>query len=56
LTPGVIRLLKRASELGDFVLVGLYSDDDIKEKVGNSNYPFLNVLERTLNLLSLKYV
>ena len=56
LTPGVIRLLKRVSELGDFVLVGLYSDDDIKEKVGNLNYPFLNVLERTLNLLSLKYV
>jgi cytidyltransferase-like protein len=29
LTPGIIRLLKRASELGDFVLIGLYSDEEI---------------------------
>ncbi len=29
LTPGIVWLLKRASELGDFVLVGLYSDEDI---------------------------
>lgn len=56
LTPGVIRLLRRASELGDFVLAGIYSDEEISQNVGNPNYPFLGSLERTLNLLSLKYV
>ena len=56
LTPGVIRLLKRASEFGDFILVGLHSDEEIRSKMKNLNYPFLGVLERALNLLSLKYV
>ena len=35
LTPGIIRLLKRASEFGDFVLIGLYSDEEISKKMEN---------------------
>ncbi|MCQ2819235.1 MAG: adenylyltransferase/cytidyltransferase family protein [archaeon] len=52
---GTIEALKKAKEAGDFVYLGVY-DDDIVHKLKGSNYPFLNVNERTMNLLALRYV
>ena len=52
---GHILALKRARELGDFLIVGLYDDDVINQHKG-SNYPILSLQERVLNVLAMKYV
>ncbi|KCZ79095.1 hypothetical protein H312_03521, partial [Anncaliia algerae PRA339] len=52
--PGHVYTLKQAKKEGDYVLVGLYSDDKCKEMFGD--YPILNYRERLLALLSCKYV
>lgn len=52
---GHIEALKKAKELGDFVYVGVY-DDITCNKIFGKNYPILNINERALNLLALRYV
>eukprot|EP01029_Cantina_marsupialis_P022907 TRINITY_DN562_c0_g2_i1.p1 TRINITY_DN562_c0_g2~~TRINITY_DN562_c0_g2_i1.p1 ORF type:complete len:431 (+),score=135.21 TRINITY_DN562_c0_g2_i1:87-1379(+) len=52
---GHIELLKRAKEMGTFLLVGVHSDQLVNEKRGK-NFPVMNLHERVLNVLSCKYV
>lgn len=52
---GHVRILKKARELGTFVVVGIY-DDETVEHLRGEHYPLLNVQERVLNILALKYV
>jgi len=50
-----IEALKKAKESGDFVYVGVYDDITVNKRKGKYN-PVLNINERCLNLLALKYV
>lgn len=50
-----VRLLKEARRMGDFVLVGIHDDATVNEHRGR-NYPILNLHERTLSVLSCRYV
>ena len=50
-----IESLKKAKESGDFVYVGVYDDMTVNRRKGKYN-PVLNINERCLNLLALKYV
>ena len=50
-----IEALKKAKESGDFVYVGVYNDITVNKRKGKYN-PVLNINERCLNLLALKYV
>lgn len=52
---GHVEFLKKAKEQGDFVIVGLHSDDIVKKYKGNK-YPIMTLQERVLNVLSCKYV
>lgn len=52
---GHIETLRRARELGDFLLVGVHDDATVNQRKG-SNLPILNVHERTLAVLSCRYV
>jgi len=52
---GHIEILKSAHDLGDFLIVGVHSDQVVNEHRG-SNYPILNLHERVLSVLSCKYV
>lgn len=52
---GHIETLRRAREEGDFLLVGIHDDVTANLKKG-SNFPILNLHERTLSVLSCKYV
>lgn len=52
---GHIETLQKAKELGDFLYVGVHDDSTINQHRGK-NYPILNLQERVLNLLALKYV
>eukprot|EP00002_Diphylleia_rotans_P024288 TRINITY_DN4789_c0_g1_i4.p1 TRINITY_DN4789_c0_g1~~TRINITY_DN4789_c0_g1_i4.p1 ORF type:complete len:446 (+),score=88.68 TRINITY_DN4789_c0_g1_i4:49-1386(+) len=52
---GHIDLLRGAKEMGDFLIVGLYTDDVVNQYRG-SNYPILNLYERVLSVLSCRYV
>jgi len=52
---GHVKTLKKAKELGDYLIVGVHDDHTVNEHKG-SNYPIMNLYERTLNLLSIKYV
>ncbi|KAL4476418.1 hypothetical protein ABPG74_010151 [Tetrahymena malaccensis] len=52
---GHIETLKKAKELGDYLIVGLHDDETVQEKKG-SNYPVLTLQERVLNVLAMKYV
>lgn len=52
---GHVRILKKAREIGTFVVVGVYGDKTV-EYIKGKNYPILNLQERALNLMSLKYV
>eukprot|EP00744_Colponema_vietnamica_P004284 GILI01006429.1.p1 GENE.GILI01006429.1~~GILI01006429.1.p1 ORF type:complete len:456 (+),score=118.35 GILI01006429.1:45-1412(+) len=47
--------LKKAKELGDFLIVGVHDDESVNEHKG-SNYPVMNLHERVLNVLACKYV
>ena len=55
LHKGHIEALKKAKESGDFVYVGVYDDITVNKRKGKYN-PVLNINERCLNLLALKYV
>lgn len=47
--------MKKARELGDYLIVGLYGDAVINHSKGE-NYPIMNLHERFLSLLACKYV
>jgi len=52
---GHVDFLKRARELGDFLLVGVHNDVVVNRHRGQ-NYPILNLNERTLSVLSCRHV
>lgn len=52
---GHVDFLEKASKLGDYVIVGLHTDKEIN-RTENSNYPIMNLHERTLSVLANKYV
>jgi len=47
--------LKKARELGTYLIVGIYDDETVNELKG-SNYPIMNLHERVLNVCSCKWV
>ncbi|CAI2356328.1 unnamed protein product [Caenorhabditis sp. 36 PRJEB53466] len=52
---GHLAFLEAAKELGDYLIVGIVGDDDVNEEKGTI-FPVMNLLERTLNITSLKVV
>jgi ethanolamine-phosphate cytidylyltransferase len=48
---GHIEFLKRAKELGNFLIVGIH-DDQTVNAIKGSNYPLMNVHERALSVLA----
>eukprot|EP01091_Cochliopodium_minus_P012967 TRINITY_DN4060_c0_g1_i1.p1 TRINITY_DN4060_c0_g1~~TRINITY_DN4060_c0_g1_i1.p1 ORF type:complete len:381 (-),score=120.18 TRINITY_DN4060_c0_g1_i1:34-1125(-) len=52
---GHIEALKKAKALGDYLIVGIHTDEDIN-RVRGANQPIMNIHERTLGVLSCKYV
>ncbi|RZC42487.1 CTP transf 2 domain containing protein [Asbolus verrucosus] len=52
---GHLHFLEKARALGDYLIVGLYSDHVINQYKGN-NYPIMTLHERLLSLLACKYV
>lgn len=48
-------LLQLAKEAGDFLLVGLHTDEDVEARRG-PHTPIMNVHERALSVLACKYV
>ncbi|KAK7199693.1 ethanolamine-phosphate cytidylyltransferase [Novymonas esmeraldas] len=52
---GHIRVLEKARELGDYLIVGVYEDQVVNEQKGK-NYPIMNLNERVLGVLSCRYV
>ena len=52
---GVIERMKKAKQRGDFLYIGLWSDEMIRYYRGNK-YPLLCMQERLLMVLSCKYV
>lgn len=53
--PGHIETLCRARRLGDFLIVGVHDDCTVNQRKG-SNFPIMNLHERTLMVLSCRYV
>lgn len=53
--PGHLAILKAAKAMGDFLLVGICDDDTINRHKG-SNWPIMNLHERTLCVLACRYV
>jgi len=53
--PGHIEFMRKARELGTFLLVGICDDDTVNKHKG-SNWPIMDLHERTLCVLSCKYV
>eukprot|EP00930_Biecheleria_cincta_P087929 TRINITY_DN77168_c0_g1_i1.p1 TRINITY_DN77168_c0_g1~~TRINITY_DN77168_c0_g1_i1.p1 ORF type:complete len:409 (+),score=55.42 TRINITY_DN77168_c0_g1_i1:33-1229(+) len=52
--PGHVGLLEQAAKLGDYVLVGLYSDETVLRYRGA--LPILTLHERAMSLLSMRWV
>lgn len=52
---GHIEFLRKAKEMGDFLLVGIH-DDQTVNMVKGSNFPIMNLHERALSVLACKYV
>ena len=52
---GHVETLKKAKALGDFLVVGVHDDQTVNFHKG-SNYPIMNLYERVLNVLAVKYV
>lgn len=50
-----VDFLEQVSKQGDYIIVGLYSDEIISRYRG-SNYPIMNQQERVLSVLACKYV
>jgi ethanolamine-phosphate cytidylyltransferase len=55
LTPENVDLLEKSKKLGDYLIIGLYNDETIKNEKGE-HYPILDMIGRALNLFSLKWV
>jgi len=51
---GQVQVLEQAARLGDFLLVGLHSDETVRAKRGSR--PVLSMLERAMGALSLRVV
>jgi len=52
---GHISVLKEAKKFGDYLIVGIYPDHIVHEKKGHG-WPVMNLHERTLGVLSCRYV
>jgi len=52
---GHIRALQAAKKHGDYLIVGIHTDEDINKARGQ-NHPVMNLHERTLGVLSCRYV
>lgn len=52
---GHVEILRLAKEAGDFLLVGLHTDEDVEARRG-PHTPIMNVHERALSVLACKYV
>ncbi|KAJ3293809.1 Ethanolamine-phosphate cytidylyltransferase [Borealophlyctis nickersoniae] len=52
---GHIEFLKKARELGDYLLVGVH-DDQTVNAIRGANYPIMNLHERVLSVLACRYV
>ncbi|KAF9348646.1 Ethanolamine-phosphate cytidylyltransferase [Mortierella sp. NVP85] len=52
---GHIEFLKRAKEMGDYLLVGIH-DDQTVNAIKGVNYPLMNLHERVLSVLACRYV
>uniref|UniRef100_A0A0V0ID07 Ethanolamine-phosphate cytidylyltransferase n=1 Tax=Solanum chacoense TaxID=4108 RepID=A0A0V0ID07_SOLCH len=52
---GHVEILQSARQLGDFLLVGVYTDETISELRGHQ-YPLMNLYERSLGVLACRYV
>jgi len=52
---GHIDSLRQAKELGDYLFVGLWSDDTCKYYKGD-HFPLISLIERVLMTLACKYV
>ena len=53
--PGHIEQLKKAKQLGDFLIVGIHEDQTVNQYLG-SRFPLNTLHERVLNILACKYV
>lgn len=52
---GHVEILKNARQHGDFLLVGIYSDQTVSEYRG-SHFPIMHLHERSLSVLACRYV
>ncbi|KAF7820558.1 ethanolamine-phosphate cytidylyltransferase-like [Senna tora] len=52
---GHVEILKKARELGDFLLVGIHTDETVSKYRG-SRYPIMQLHERSLSVLACRYV
>lgn len=52
---GLLDFLEKATELGEYLIVGLHTDKDVNRYKG-SNYPIMNLHERVLSVLGCRYV
>ena len=52
---GHIEALKKARSMGNYLIVGIHTDEDIN-RVRGENHPIMNINERTLGVLSCRYV
>ncbi|KAL4564454.1 hypothetical protein LXL04_028518 [Taraxacum kok-saghyz] len=52
---GHVEILKSARQLGDFLLVGIYTDEIVSEQRG-AHFPLMHLHERSLSVLSCRYV
>ncbi|KAH7289714.1 hypothetical protein KP509_30G015800 [Ceratopteris richardii] len=52
---GHVQILRRARELGDFLLVGIHTDQTVSSNRG-PHHPIMNLHERSLSVLACRYV
>ncbi|MED6157618.1 Ethanolamine-phosphate cytidylyltransferase [Stylosanthes scabra] len=52
---GHVEILKKARQLGDFLLVGIHSDETVSSQRGN-HFPIMHLHERSLSVLACGYV
>ncbi|XP_024959404.1 ethanolamine-phosphate cytidylyltransferase-like [Cynara cardunculus var. scolymus] len=52
---GHVEILKSARQLGDFLLVGIYTDQIVSEQRG-AHFPLMHLHERSLGVLACRYV
>lgn len=52
---GHVEILRAARQLGDFLLVGIYTDQTVSE-IRGPGYPLMNLHERSLSVLGCRYV